>query len=298
MKNTIEKTSILKHPHITNVMYLPAIILFLCLVAYPFLEGVRIAFTNWNGFSQHYDYVGFKNFAYLLHDKNMMHAAYNTLIYGFGSTIFQQLLGLGYALLLNQQIRGRNFGRTFIYLPVLIAPVIMGYMWYFMFQYQNGALNDLVMLFDGAKVDWLADGSRGVGLIVFANTVQFCGISMVIYLAGLQTIPSAYYEAAQIDGASTIRQFKAITFPMLRPAMITSITLNMIGGLKLFDVIKAMTNGGPGYSSHSLSTLIDYTYFRSQSAGYSAAMGILLFVMIMVFTLLFQVVAGRKEIDL
>lgn len=297
MKKAVQKTSVLKHPHITNVMYIPALILFTSLILYPFIEGIRIAFTNWNGFSQSYDYVGFKNFIYLFQDKNMLHAAGNTLIYGFGSTIFQQFLGLSYALLLNQQIRGRNFGRTFIYVPVLIAPVIMGYMWYFMFQYQNGALNDIIMALGMDKVDWLANGQRATGLIVFANTVQFCGISMVIYLAGLQTIPTTYYEASQIDGAHTVTQFIHITFPMLRPAFMTSITLNLIGGLKLFDVIKAMTNGGPGYSTHSLSTLIDYTYFRSQSAGYSASMGILLFVMIMVFTLIFQLIAGRKELD-
>jgi raffinose/stachyose/melibiose transport system permease protein len=288
----------MKHKHITNLMYLPAIVLFASLIIYPFMEGIRIAFTNWNGFSQHYEYVGFKNFIYLFQDKNMYKAASNTLIYGFGSTFFQQILGLSYALLLNRMILGRNFTRTFVYLPVLIAPVIMGYMWYFMFQYRYGALNDVMLLAGFERLDWLARGNRAVTLIVFANTIQFCGISMVIYLAGLQTIPTMYYEASQIDGASPLSQLIHITFPLLRPAFMTSITLNLIGGLKLFDVIKAMTNGGPGYSSHSLSTLIDYTYFRSQSAGYSASMGILLFVLIMVFTVLFHKLAGQKEVEL
>lgn len=298
MKITAQKAFTWKHPHVTNVMYLPALLLFFFFIVYPFLEGIRIAFTNWNGFSQHYDYVGFKNFIYLIQDKNMYKAALNTLIYGFGSTLFQQILGLGYALLLNRKIPCRNFARTFVYLPVLIAPVIMGYMWYFLFQYRYGALNDVMAVLGLNPVDWLARGNRAVALIVLANTVQFCGISMVIYLAGLQTIPSMYYEASQIDGASRVNQFLHITVPLLRPAFITSITLNLIGGLKLFDVVKAMTNGGPGYASHSLSTLIDYTYFRSQSAGYSATMGILLFVLIMVFTMLFQWVSGRKEVEL
>lgn len=298
MKNSEHKVSVMKHPHITNLMYVPALILFTCFIVYPFLEGIRIAFTNWNGYSQHYDYVGFKNFFYLFQDKNMYLASRNTLIYGFGSTLFQQFLGLSYALLLNKMVPGRNFARTFIYLPVLIAPVIMGYMWYFMFQYRYGALNDILLSMGMEPLDWLAKGNRAIALIVFANTVQFCGISMVIYLAGLQTIPNMYYEASQIDGASFRSQFLHITLPLLRPSIITSITLNLIGGLKLFDVIKAMTNGGPGYASHSLSTLIDYTYFKSQSAGYSATMGILLFVMIMVFTLLFQWVANRKEVIL
>lgn len=287
-----------KNPHFTNFMYIPAVLLFTVFIVYPFLEGIRIAFTNWNGFSQSYDYVGFKNFIYLIQDKNMYTASWNTMIYGFGSTLFQQILGLLYALLLNKMIFGRNFARTFIYLPVLIAPVIMGYMWYFMFQYRYGALNDVLALVGMDPLDWLAKGRRAISLIVFVNTVQFCGVSMVIYLAGLQTIPTMYYEASQIDGASPVKQFKHITMPLLRPAFITSVTLNLIGGLKLFDAIKAMTNGGPGYASHSLSTLIDYTYFRSQSAGYSATMGILLFAMILVFTLIIQKLSARQEVIL
>jgi raffinose/stachyose/melibiose transport system permease protein len=287
-----------KHPHFTNFMYIPAVLLFTVFIVYPFLEGIRIAFTNWNGFSQSYDYVGLKNFIYLFQDNNMYTASWNTMIYGFGSTFFQQILGLLYALLLNKMIFGRNFARTFIYLPVLIAPVIMGYMWYFMFQYRYGALNDVLALMGMDPLDWLAKGRRAVSLIVFVNTVQFCGVSMVIYLAGLQTIPTMYYEASQIDGASPVKQFRHITMPLLRPAFITSVTLNLIGGLKLFDAIKAMTNGGPGYASHSLSTLIDYTYFRSQSAGYSATMGILLFVMILVFTLIIQSLSARQEVIL
>jgi len=279
-------------------MYIPALLLFAAFIVYPFLEGIRISFTNWNGFSQKYEYVGFKNFIYLFHDKNMYTASWNTMIYGFGSTFFQQILGLLYALLLNRMIAGRNFARTFIYLPVLIAPVIMGYMWYFMFQYRYGALNDILALIGMAPVDWLAKGHRAVGLIVFVNSVQFCGVSMVIYLAGLQTIPTMYYEASQIDGANPFNQFLHITLPLLRPSFITSITLNLIGGLKLFDAIKALTNGGPGYASHSLSTLIDYTYFRSQSAGYSATMGILLFVMILTFTMIIQKLSARAEVVL
>ena len=283
--------------HITNIMYLPALALFAAFIVYPFIEGIRVAFTDWNGYSQHYNYVGWENILYLFQDKNVWTAGKNTLIYGFGSTIFQQLLGLAYALILNKQIHARTVARTLIYLPVLIAPVIMGYMWYFLFQYRYGALNDTLTALQLPVIDWLATGPRAVTIIVFANTVQFCGISMVIYLAGLQTIPTMYYEASEIDGASTLQQFRAITLPMLIPSIITSVTLNLIGGLKLFDVIKALTNGGPGWASHSLSTLIDYTYFKSQSAGYSAAIGILLFIIILVFTLLFQMVANRKDFE-
>ena len=286
-----------KHPHITNLMYVPALLLFLFFIVYPFLEGIRIAFTNWNGFSQSYEYTGWKNFSRLFTDKNFHKSTLNTLAYGFGSTFFQQLLGLSYALLLNSRVFGRNFTRSLVYLPVLIAPVIMGYMWYFLFQYRYGALNDVMVLLGASPVDWLGKGNRAVALIILANTMQYCGISMVIYLAGLQTIPKMYYEASTIDGVSRLQQFFRITVPLLIPAFITSITLNLIGGLKLFDVIRAMTRGGPGYSSHSLSTLIHRTYFESQAAGYSAAIGISLFVLILVVTVFIQRLGALKEVE-
>jgi raffinose/stachyose/melibiose transport system permease protein len=219
------------------------------------------------------------------------------MLYGFGSTIFQQVLGLSYALLLNTKFRGRTFARTLIYLPVLIAPLIMGYMWYFLFQYNNGALNDILILFGKDPIDWLSKGNTAVVIITIVNTLQFCGISMVIYLAGLQTIPKMYYEAASIDGANSFEQFMHITLPLLKPSIVTSVTINLIGGLKLFDAIKALTNGGPGYASHSISTLLSYTYFNSQSAGYASAMGIILFIFIIIVSIVTQKIFNRKEVD-
>ncbi len=120
---------------------------------------------------------------------------------------------------------------------------------------------------------------------------------MVIYLAGIQGISKVFYEAADIDGASRWQQFTNVTMPLLYPAVITSVTLNLIGGLKLFDAIKALTAGGPGYSSHSLSTLIDYAYFRNQAAGYSSAMGIILFFLIMIVSLSLQLYMKSKEVE-
>jgi raffinose/stachyose/melibiose transport system permease protein len=294
---TTVKRSFLDSDNAVNLMYIPAFILFIIFVLYPLIEGVRISFTDWNGFSQSYDYIGIKNYLYMLTDKNMLIAFINTLLYGFGSTFFQQILGLGYAILLNNYFKGRDFARTLIYLPVLIAPIIMGYMWYFLFQYSNGALNDVLKLFGMQPIDWLAKGNVAVWIIVLVNTLQFCGISMVIYLAGLQTIPKMYYEASEIDGANAWQQFLHITLPLLKPSIVTSITINLIGGLKLFDAIKALTNGGPGYASHSISTLLSYTYFNNQSAGYASAMGIILFIFIILISLLSQILFNRKEVD-
>jgi len=280
-----------------NIMYIPALVLFAIFVVYPFIMGIRYSFLNWNGYSQTSSFVGLENFKYLFKDPNLLLSFKNTLIYGFGSTLFQQILGLSYALLLNSYFRVRTIARTFIYLPVLIAAVIMGYMWYFLFQYNQGALNDVLGLFGLDKLDWLANGSRAVRLIVLVNTLQYCGISMIIYLAGLQSIPDIYFEAANIDGASAFAKFKHITLPLLIPAIVTSLTINLIGGLKLFDVIKALTNGGPGYATHSISTLITYSYFNSQKAGYASAMGIFLFALIMFVSVVLQKSLKSKEVE-
>ncbi len=279
----------------TNIMYLPALALFFVFVVYPFFEGIRIAFTNWNGFSQHFNYIGFTNFRVLAEDRNVLTALVNTLLYGFGSTLFQQVLGLAYALLLNQEFTGRTVGRTITYLPVLISAVIMGYMWYFVLQY-NGALNDVLALFGVKKVLWLSRAPTAIGLIITINTLQYLGVSMIIYLAGLQNIPAMYYEAAHLDGARSWRRFRSVTLPLLYPAILTSVTINLIGGLKLFDVIRALTGGGPGYATHSLATLLNATYFGSQRAGYAAAVGVLLFCTILAFTIITQAVSRKREI--
>lgn len=278
-------------------MYVPALVLLLIFIVYPFLSGFKIAFTNWNGYSQDYKYVGFQNFIDMFKDVNVKTSLVNTLIYGFGSTIFQQILGLAYAVFLNKAFRLRTFARTVIYLPALISAIVMGNMWFFILKFDGGALNDIINFFGMEPKFWLSSTTMAIILIVTINSLQFVGVSMLIYLAGLQGIPEMYYEAASLDNANSWQKFIHITIPMLRPAVITSVTLNLIGGLKLFDVIIALTSGGPGYSTHSLSTLLTKTYFKSQNAGYASAMGILLFMLILIVMLIIQKTVMNKEVD-
>lgn len=279
-----------------NLFYVPALILFLIIVIYPLIKGIVFSFTNWNGFSQSYKFVGFENYKRILTDENVRLAFFNTIIYGFGSTILQNAIGLGYAIFLNNKFRGRSLCRTIIYLPVMIAPLIMGYIVYFLFQYDGGALNDILILLGKEPLDWLADGQRSVIIMTLINTLQFVGISMVIYLAGLQNIPQMYYEAAEVDGISALGKFKYITLPLLMPAITSSVIVNLIGGLKLFDIIMALTSGGPGFSSHSLSTLVTHTYFRGQNAGYSVTIGLATFVFIAITSNLIMKYLDSKEV--
>ena len=280
-----------------NLFYIPAIILFMIFVIYPLVKGIYLSFTNWNGYSQTYKLVGLDNYVRMLSDQNVHRAFINTIVYGVGSTVLQNVLGLGLALLLNQKFRGRAFTRTLVYLPVMIAPVIMGYIMYFFFSFDNGAVNDVIGLFGKAPVDWLAKGTTGVIVLTIVNSLQFVGISMVIYLAGLQGISDMYYEAAAMDGVKPVQRFRYITLPLLTPAISSSVTINLIGGLKLFDIIMALTSGGPGYDTHSLSTLVHRTYFGSENAGYASAIGLVSFVLIMVLSNIVVKYLESKEVE-
>ena len=279
-------------------MYVPALLLFSVFIYYPLIQGVKFSFTNWNGYSPEYSFVGLDNYRYMFTDTRTYKVILNTLIYGLGSTLFQNVLGLAYALLLNTNLKGRGIVRTIVYFPVIVAPLIMGYVFYFVFQYDGGALNDILLALGKEPVDWLGNGPRAVWLITFMNTFQYMGVSMVIYLAGLQAIPKEYLEAAEIDGASGFHKFIHITLPLLMPAVTVSIVLNIIEGLKLFDVIISLTNGGPGYSSHSLSTMMSDLFFAGQNAGFAAALGNLMFVIISFFGITSLGFLRSREVDL
>lgn len=277
---------------------MPAVILILIFVVYPLISGIQISFTNWNGYSAKYSFVGLANYKKMFTDKMFYTALTNTLIYGIGSTAIQTILGLAYALLLQKKFPGQTLARVVIYLPAMIASLIMGYICYFLVQFKNGAINDIVILLGGTPQDWMADGNRAVWIITIINAIQFVGKTMIIMIAGLQGIPDSYQEAAAIDGATYLQRLHHITLPLLIPAITTSVVLNLIGGLKLFGIILSTTSGGPGYSSHSLSTLINYLYFENQNAGYSAAVGLFMFLFIMFISVFVRGYLERKANDL
>jgi raffinose/stachyose/melibiose transport system permease protein len=188
--------------------------------------------------------------------------------------------------------------RTAVYLPVIIAPLVMGYIWYFMFQLKGGAINDIVRLFGFMPVDFLTKGRLTVWLITGINTYQYMGFAMMIYLAGLQTVPREYYEAANLDGSHGFSLFRNITVPMLMPSITVNIVANLIGGLKLFDVIIATTNGGPGYQTQSLSTMMYQLYFSRLDAGYAAAVGAMMFTIITTISVVSLLLLRHREVTL
>lgn len=281
-----------------NTMYLPALIILGVFIYYPFMQGVIVSLKEWNGYSAKFAWVGLQKYARLFTDKHFARVFYNTMFYGIGSTLFQNVLGLALALLVQKESLGSRFIRTLIYLPAIISPLIMGYVWHFFFKYDGGAFNDILFFFKVSAVDWLADGDRGTKIITIVNTYQFVGVAMIIFLAGLKTISKEYREAALIDGANSLQRFVHVTFPMLNHALTVSLVINIIGGLKLFDVIYSLTGGGPGYQTSSISTMIREVFFVRQDAGYAAAMGNVMFLIILVITLAALRLLKKREVAL
>ena len=171
------------------------------------------------------------------------------------------------------------------------------YIIYYFVQYDRGILNEILGWFGRAPVDWLADAGRARFIITIMNSWQYCGTSMVMYLAGLQSIPALYYEAADIDGASTFEKFRYVTLPLLIPAIASAVIINLIGSLKLNDIIISLTNGGPAQQTHSLSTYISYVYFRIEKAGYASAIGVFMFVFILIVTIIANRYFRSKEVE-
>ena len=208
-----------KHVHM-YLMLIPVVILFTGLVFYPFIEGIRISLTNWNGYSRTYSYVGMTNYISLLNSRLFKVALRNTFIYGFGCTFIQQVVGLAYALFVNLRFRGRNLVRLIIYLPSMIAGIIMGYMMYGLFEYNRGAQRHCQMV--GRAESTLARGreqSRFHYRVI--NAFQFVGVSMLIYLAGLQNIPAQIMEApgwmaVDLGSSSPMWSFPC-SYRLLRP---------------------------------------------------------------------------------
>ncbi len=280
------------------IMLIPAVAMFLVFVIWPFFDGAKLTFYNWNGYSQNMTFVGFNNYKSLISDSSFKKALINTLTYGIVCTLIQNIIGLVYALLVNQKFILKNTVRTFVYLPSIISGLVMGYMMYNIFQYSSGALNDIMLLLGLDKIDWLGEATRAKWIIIIINSIQFVGVAMLIYLAGLQRIPKNLIEASSLDGANQFQVFRQITFPLLIPAIRSSVIINLIGGLQLYGVIMALTNGGPGGATNSVSTLINVRYFNNEDAGGAAAIGLVLFFIVFVISYSANRFFNSKEVEL
>lgn len=265
----------------TQYMALPALLLFVTFFVYPLIRGIGMSVTDWDGMGEA-TFVGFANFTRFFQDARAMGDIRTTLIFAAGSAILLNLVGLLYALLMEKPFHGRSLTRVIIYLPAIISPLIMGYIWYFLLQPGRGylyhALEQLGAPF--ALGNWMKDYPTTMLVLILVNVWQYAGMTMIIYLAGLQNISADLREAAMIDGAGTWQRFTGVTIPLLMPAIRINVVTNIIGSLSVFDVIMSLTEGGPGYATESLSIYIMRMCYGSRT-GYSTAVAMILFAIIL-----------------
>ena len=274
----------------------PALVLFAFVVLIPSGRGVYYAFTDWNGLDPHFSVIGLRNFSEVFHDPDAMQAIRHTLLIAVSITIVQNALGLLLALGVNSAIKSRNLLRVFLFAPAVITPVVTAYLWRNLLG-PSGAVNSLLQAvgLSSWRQDWLGDPHLALWSIVGIIVWQFGGYSMVIFLAGLQSIPKEVHEAAMMDGCGPVRRFWSVTRPLLAPAFTINLMLSIIGGLKLFDQVYALTNGGPGHATDTISTLIYKDAFTLGEFGYSVALAVVLTVIVAVVSTGQYLVLVRHE---
>jgi len=275
-------------------MAVPALVLFSLFFLYPLSRGVWTSFTAWDGFSTP-KFIGLANYKAFFQDSRALRDIQNTVFFALGSAPLLNIAGLLLALLLNRTFKARATVRSLLYLPAVISPMIMGSIWYLLLQPRRGLLAILLQRIGyEATSNWMLSGSSAMLVIVLVNVWQYVGMTMIIYLAGLQAIPIEHFEAAELEGASRGNIFRFIVLPQLTPALKINVITNIIGSLSVFDAILALTDGGPGYDTESLSIYIMRMCYGNKT-GYSTAVALILFFIILIPVLLSLKFFNAKE---
>ncbi|KZE94763.1 Lactose transport system permease protein LacF [Agromyces sp. NDB4Y10] len=274
---------------------LPAVALVIGVHYAATMTGGFFAFTNWTGLGE-WDFIGFANFERIFSDPMLLGSVWNTLFLAFGSVILTNVFGLLYALAINRMLKTRYILRTLLFMPVVLSPLAVAYVWKFIFQF-NGPLNGflgLIGLEEWQKV-WLADPSWSIWAILITVVWQQTGFVMVIYLAGLASVPVEVEEAAAIDGAGIWGRFWHVVVPAIRPSIAIATTLGIIQGLRIFDQILALTGGGPAGATETLATQVYKQAFALGQFGFGSALALVLTVIILVFAILQQRVTRDRD---
>ncbi len=257
--------------------------------------GSYYAFTNWNGLT-HATWVGFANFRSIFGDRTARAALWHTLELTGCFVVSVNVIGLVLALGLNRAVKTRHLLRSLFFAPVAVSPLAVAFIWQWIFDYQ-GALNRLLGSLGLAswKHPWLGDPHWAIWTILVVMIWQFSGLAMILYLAGLQGISEEVAEATLVDGASVWLRVRAVVLPLLAPAMTVSVTLTLIIGLRVFDQVMALTQGGPVDATETLATQVYKQTFFAGHFGYGAAFALLLTALITCMALTQLVVLRRNE---
>jgi raffinose/stachyose/melibiose transport system permease protein len=271
----------------------PAAVIYTALFLVPTVASLWFSLTRWDLFSA--SYIGLENFRQFFSEPFLVQGLANTLIYAVTTSGIKTVIGLLLAVLLTSGIYAQGFLRTVIFFPVLVSTIGVGLTFTALMHPTKGAINVALAAIGIDGPGWLTDPALALFSVALVDVWKGVGLATLIFIAGLAAISPDYYEAARIDGATRYQMFWRITVPLVRPATITVITLSLIGGLRSFDLIWAMTRGGPGFSSDVLASVI-YKQYQAGFYGLSTAGNVILFVLIAAVILPFTMWFNRREV--
>jgi ABC-type sugar transport system permease subunit len=284
----------INHDPVGYLLITPFYLFFLAFIFVPIVINLLLSFTKFN--LRTIDFIGLRNYANLFTDSFFLVSLRNTAIYTSFTLIFTMLLSLLAAVFLNQKIFGKSFFRTCFFLPHVTSMVAVSMVWFWMYEPSHGVVNKALGLFGIQGKLWLYDVNWALPAIIIMSVWKYIGYYMVIYLAGLQSIPGYLYEAATVDGASAVQKFFRITVPMLRPVTFFLFVTGMINNFNVFEQVRILTDGGP---MNSTTTVVHQIYIRAFTdflMGYASSQAFLVLTIVAFLTLIFFKY-GQRGVD-
>lgn len=279
---------------------IPALAFFLIFWIYPVLQLFYYSITDFNGINYNFNFVGFKNYIRVLSNGTLTNSMKNTLIYAVTTVVISNILGLAIAMILNTKIKLKGLFRTCAYFPALFSAIVVGFIWSYVYMPEAGMIANLISMFggDGAAFNPLGNYKTALFAIAFVEIWKGFGTTMIIYLAGLQTVDESLLEAASIDGCNEWQTIRWVKLPLISSTITINVILSVISGLKAFDYSFIMTNGGPGKSTKTLMFQVYETAFTDQKMGRASAFSVLAFAFIIIVTILMLIYMNKKEVEL
>ncbi len=275
----------------------PALTLMALFVVWPIASAVRMSFYRWKGFGPMDDFVGWRNYDRVLHDQVFTDAVVHNFTIVVASILIQLPLGLAVALLLNRKIRFRGLLRTVVFVPYVVAEVIAGVIWFQLLQPESGVVDGLIsgIGLTPPEQGFLGTPDLALWTVFAVLTWKYLGLAILLFMAGLQSVPEELYEAAQLDGASWWQVQRRVAIPLLGPTIRTWAFLSMIGSIQLFDMVWILTGGGPANATTTMATYLINQGTQRHNFGIAGAASVLLFVIGFVMALAYQTFVLRRD---
>ncbi|MBM2620059.1 sugar ABC transporter permease [Actinoplanes sp. LDG1-06] len=283
-----------KSPY-SSWFYLPAAIVYAVLFLVPTVTSFYFSLTRWSIFDS--QFIGFDNYVTFFREPALVSGLWHTVVYAVITSGLKVVLGLGLAVLLTSQIIGRGYLRSVVFFPVLVSTIGVGLTFTILMDPEDGLINESLSLLGIQGPGWLTDPSYALLSVALVDVWKGVGLATLIYIAGIVSIPQEYFEAARVDGATAWQNFRSIVLPLARPATFTVILLSLIGGLRSFDLIWAMTRGGPGFTSDVIASVI-YKQYQAGFYGLSTAGNVVLFLLVTAIIFPLSRYLNSREVDL